>query len=90
MKTNFVKRLLVFLILAAMMSSVCCAAEDTAPSVKCYNGTFVGMRENGIASFKGIPYAKPRSASCAGRHRNLWKQTMGPMTRRISGNPPSS
>ena len=59
MKTNFVKRLLVFLILAAMMSSVCCAAEETAPSVKCYNGTFVGMRENGIASFKGIPYAKP-------------------------------
>ena len=59
MKTNFMKRILAFLVLAAMMSSVSCSAEDEAPSVKCHNGIFVGMTQNGISSFKGIPYAKP-------------------------------
>ena len=29
-----------------------------APSVRCYNGTFVGREENGVLSFKGIPFAK--------------------------------
>lgn len=28
-------------------------------AVKCSNGTFLGQETNGIASFKGIPYAKP-------------------------------
>ena len=51
MKVNYMKRLLVLLVLAAMMLSVSCSRKDTAPSVKCYNGTFVGMTENGITSF---------------------------------------
>ena len=32
--------------------------EPEAPAVKCYNGTFVGSEENGVLSFKGIPFAK--------------------------------
>ena len=34
------------------------AEEAEAPAVKCYNGTFVGTEENGVLSFKGIPFAK--------------------------------
>ena len=34
------------------------AEEAEAPAVKCYNGTFVGSEENGVLSFKGIPFAK--------------------------------
>ena len=30
-----------------------------AHAVKCVNGTFVGTEENGVASWLGIPYAKP-------------------------------
>ena len=32
---------------------------DEAHAVKCLNGTFVGTEENGVASWLGIPYAKP-------------------------------
>ena len=32
---------------------------DEALAVKCVNGTFVGTEENGVASWLGIPYAKP-------------------------------
>ncbi|MBQ6233464.1 MAG: carboxylesterase/lipase family protein [Clostridia bacterium] len=32
---------------------------DEAHAVKCVNGTFVGTEEYGIASWLGIPYAKP-------------------------------
>ncbi|MBO5590097.1 MAG: carboxylesterase/lipase family protein, partial [Acidaminococcaceae bacterium] len=32
---------------------------DEALAVKCLNGTFVGTEENGVASWLGIPYAKP-------------------------------
>lgn len=40
-----------------MMLAACSTGNE--PKVKCVNGTFVGMVEdNGVASFKGIPYAK--------------------------------
>ena len=32
---------------------------DKSHAVKCVNGTFVGTEENGVASWLGIPYAKP-------------------------------
>ena len=32
---------------------------DEAHAKKCINGTFVGTEENGVASWLGIPYAKP-------------------------------
>lgn len=32
---------------------------DKTLAVKCVNGTFVGTEENGVASWLGIPYAKP-------------------------------
>ena len=32
---------------------------DKAHAVKCINGTFVGEEEHGVASWLGIPYAKP-------------------------------
>ena len=32
---------------------------DKAHAVKCVNGTFVGTEEYGVASWLGIPYAKP-------------------------------
>ena len=32
---------------------------DEAHAVKCTNGTFVGTEEHGVASWLGIPYAKP-------------------------------
>ncbi len=32
---------------------------DETLAVKCVNGTFVGTEENGVASWLGIPYAKP-------------------------------
>ena len=32
---------------------------DEAHAVKCINGTFVGTEDNGVASWLGIPYAKP-------------------------------
>ena len=32
---------------------------DKLHAVKCVNGTFVGNEENGVASWLGIPYAKP-------------------------------
>ena len=38
--------------------TACSNKKDEAPSVKCYNGIFVGSVENGVLSFKGIPFAK--------------------------------
>ena len=35
------------------------AADNTELSVKCYNGTFVGSKQDNVLSFKGIPYAQP-------------------------------
>lgn len=35
------------------------AADNTELSVKCYNGTFVGSKQDDVLSFKGIPYAQP-------------------------------
>ena len=32
---------------------------DEEHAVKCGNGTFVGLAEDGVVSFKGIPYAEP-------------------------------
>ena len=32
---------------------------DETHAVKCVNGTFVGTEEHGVASWLGIPYAKP-------------------------------
>ena len=37
---------------------------DKAHAVKCVNGTFVGTEENGVASWLGIPYAKPPVGKC--------------------------
>ena len=31
---------------------------DESLAAKCTNGTFVGLKENGVISYKGIPYAK--------------------------------
>ena len=51
-----------FVICLIAVSSVCYSSDngkESANKVKCYNGTFVGTEENGIISFKGIPFAKP-------------------------------
>ena len=32
---------------------------DRSLSVKCYNGTFVGLKNGNVISYKGIPYAQP-------------------------------
>lgn len=32
---------------------------DEALAAACHNGTFVGVNENGVISYKGIPYARP-------------------------------
>ena len=32
---------------------------DKSLSVKCYNGTFVGLKNGNVISYKGIPYAQP-------------------------------
>ena len=37
---------------------------DKAHAVKCVNGNFVGTEENGVASWLGIPYAKPPVGKC--------------------------
>ena len=37
---------------------------DKAHAVKCVNGTFVGTEEYGVASWLGIPYAKPPVGEC--------------------------
>ena len=46
------------ILLMAILFTACAGKTAEAPSVKCYNGTFVGSEENGILSFKGIPFAK--------------------------------
>ena len=53
------------MILAILMVILCGStclnvqAEEKQPTVKCYNGCFAGSTDNGVTSFKGIPYAKP-------------------------------
>ena len=32
---------------------------DSSLAVACHNGTYVGKKENGVRSYRGIPYAKP-------------------------------
>lgn len=49
--------ILMFCLLAGSLTA-CAENAAEAPSVKCYNGTFVGSEENGVLSFKGIPFAK--------------------------------
>ena len=46
------------ILLTAVLFTACAEKTAEAPSVKCYNGTFVGSEENGVLSFKGIPFAK--------------------------------
>ena len=46
------------ILLMAILFTACAGKTAEAPSVKCYNGTFVGSEENGVLSFKGIPFAK--------------------------------
>ena len=41
------------------LNSEITGSYDEAHAVKCTNGTFVGSEENGVASWLGIPYAKP-------------------------------
>ena len=41
------------------MNSEVTGGYDETHAVKCVNGTFVGTEENGVASWLGIPYAKP-------------------------------
>ena len=35
------------------------ADYDSSLAVTCHNGTYVGKKENGVRSYRGIPYAKP-------------------------------
>lgn len=45
--------------LAAMALVYGCKSTSSDPTVKCFNGEFVGaVEDNGVLSFKGIPYAK--------------------------------
>ena len=44
------------------LNSEIMGSYDEAHAVKCLNGTFVGTEEHGVASWLGIPYAKPRRA----------------------------
>ena len=41
------------------LNSEITGSYDEARAVKCVNGTFVGTEEHGVASWLGIPYAKP-------------------------------
>ncbi len=41
------------------LNSEITGAYDEAHAVKCVNGTFVGTEEHGVASWLGIPFAKP-------------------------------
>lgn len=57
MKKILLTLMLLVVCAASMMLCGCSKSED--PSVKCNNGTFVGSQENGVMSFKGVPYAEP-------------------------------
>ncbi len=61
MKKHFIWLLAIFFVLTLISGTAAAYSTNKteAPKVKCYNGVFVGSEENGIASFKGIPYAKP-------------------------------
>jgi len=41
------------------LNSEITGSYDKAHAVKCVNGTFVGTEDHGVASWLGIPYAKP-------------------------------
>lgn len=58
--SNRIRNLLIALVAVLIIVGVCVAAFPSKDglAVKCYNGTFVGSSENGVTSFKGIPYAK--------------------------------
>ena len=49
---------ILIVLLTVVLFSACGEKTTEGPSVKCYNGTFVGSEENGVLSFKGIPFAK--------------------------------
>ena len=55
MKKILISTCSVFISLMLLSS---CGHKDNKNSVKCFNGTFVGSKENGVLSFKGIPFAK--------------------------------
>lgn len=47
------------MLLATMALVYGCKSTSSDPTVKCFNGEFVGaVEDNGVLSFKGIPYAK--------------------------------
>ena len=52
---------------------------DKEKAVRCENGTFVGSEENGVLSFKGVPYAKPPVGDLR------WKPPVQPRATRSSG-----
>ncbi|MBQ0004143.1 MAG: carboxylesterase/lipase family protein [Treponema sp.] len=45
--------------LISVLSVFVCSCAGNNPVIKCYNGQFKGTTEDGVISFKGIPYAKP-------------------------------
>lgn len=54
---KFINKVVASLTFVGCMMS--CAGASDAPTVKCVNGQFVGaVEDNGVVSFKGIPYAK--------------------------------
>ena len=53
------KKLLIAIILVCFVLGVTgCGTNDEEVTADCQNGKFVGQNEDGIISFKGIPYAK--------------------------------
>ena len=58
-KNKLISILLSTCILCALApTSLIGNAASSDPIVECYNGFFTGTTENGLTSFKGIPYAK--------------------------------
>lgn len=58
------KKIISFFLAAAIFLSfagACFAADEEVLAVKCYNGIFTGKKNDGVISFKGIPYAKAPS-----------------------------
>ena len=49
---------IIVFVLTAILFTACAENVAESPAVKCYNGIFVGSEENGVLSFKGIPFAK--------------------------------
>lgn len=55
---RIIPTILIVCLLAVLMSACATNNSTQQPSVKCYNGVFVGSEKNGVRSFKGIPFAK--------------------------------